>query len=43
MYDFSEAGVRKALAEVTSPDAVFHLCHPFGDSTGSDAFYDSRL
>ncbi|WP_170515244.1 ester cyclase [Ruegeria atlantica] len=40
MYDFSEAGVRKALAEVTTSDAVFHLCHPFGDSIGSDAYYD---
>ncbi len=41
MYDFSEAGVRKTLAELTEPDAVFHLCHPFGDSTGSDAYYNS--
>lgn len=40
MYDFSEASVRRALAEVTAPDAVFHLSHPFGDSVGGDAYYD---
>ncbi|WP_424833033.1 ester cyclase [Ruegeria sp.] len=41
MYNFSETGVRQALAAVTSPKAVFHLSHPFGDSIGSDAFYDA--
>ncbi|WP_170436825.1 ester cyclase [Ruegeria arenilitoris] len=40
MYDFDEPGVREALAQVTAPDALFRLCHPFGDSTGSEAFYD---
>lgn len=40
MYDFSETGVREALAAISAPDAVFCLCHPFGDTTGSDAFYD---
>ncbi len=40
MYDFEEASVRKALAEVCAPDVLFRLCHPFGDTTGTDAFYD---
>lgn len=40
MRDFDEAGVRRALAAVAAPDALFRLCHPFGDSTGPDAFYD---
>jgi len=40
MYDFSEAGVRAALTKLTTRDTVFHLCHPFGDSIGSDAFFD---
>lgn len=40
MYDFTDAGVRAALAAVTAPDALFHHCHPLGDTTGSDAFYD---
>ncbi|CUJ95738.1 putative ester cyclase [Ruegeria denitrificans] len=40
MYDFSEARVRKALAGATTQDTVFHLCHPFGDSVGSEAVYD---
>lgn len=41
MRDFDEARVRRALSAVATPDAVFHLCHPFGDSTGPDAFYDT--
>ena len=41
MYDFSEAGVRAALKAAAAPDAVFHHCHPLGDSTGPDAFYEA--
>lgn len=41
MRDFDEVGVRRALSAVAAPDAIFHLCHPFGDSTGPDAFYDT--
>lgn len=41
MYDFDEAGVRAVLANVMSPDAVVHMCHPFGDLTGPDALYDA--
>ncbi|TNF17969.1 MAG: polyketide cyclase [Rhodobacteraceae bacterium] len=40
MYDFDPASVRRALAEVTTPETLFRLCHPFGDSTGPEAFYD---
>ncbi|WP_217350476.1 ester cyclase [Ruegeria sp. HKCCD7255] len=40
MYDFSEQGVRRALAELCTPDALFRLCHPIGDSAGIDAFYN---
>ncbi len=38
-YDFEEASVRRALADL-APDALFHHCHPFGDVTGANAFYD---
>lgn len=41
MYDFDEAGVRAALASVCAPDVLFRFCHPFGDLTGVDAFYDA--
>ncbi len=41
MHDFSERSVRRALDLASSSDAVFRLCHPFGDSTGSDAYYAS--
>lgn len=38
MVDFSETGVRDALATVMAPDAVVHMCHPFGDLAGTDWF-----
>jgi len=41
MYDFDEAGVRAAFASVCAPDVLFRFCHPFGDLTGVDAFYDA--
>tara|TARA_R110002124_G_scaffold106467_17_gene258350 strand:+ start:9653 stop:10696 length:1044 start_codon:yes stop_codon:yes gene_type:complete len=34
-------GVRAALGAVMAPDAVVHMCHPFGDLTGSDALFDT--
>ncbi len=40
MRDFDPDAVRAALAEVAAPDAVFRLCHPFGDMIGPDAFFD---
>ena len=41
MYDFDEAGVRAALTKAAAPDAIFRLCHPFGDSIGATAYYDT--
>jgi len=41
MYDFDEAGVRAALGSVCAPEVLFRLCHPFGDLTGVEAFYDA--
>ena len=41
MYDFDTAGVRAAHASVCAPDVLFRFCHPFGDLTGVDAFYDA--
>ncbi len=40
MYDFGEREVRRALDSVSSADATFRLCYPFGDSEGPDAFYE---
>jgi predicted ester cyclase len=42
-YNWDAAGLRKALDDVTAPDAVFHHCHPFGDLIGAEAFYDGAL
>ncbi|MCK5934538.1 MAG: ester cyclase [Fulvimarina manganoxydans] len=41
MVDFSEAGVRAALARALAPEVLVHLCHPLGDLSGPDAFYDT--
>lgn len=35
--------VRAALDAVMSPDAVVHLCHPFGDVTGPAGLWDAAL
>lgn len=40
-YDFTEVGVRAALAEVCAEDAVFRLSEPFGEIVGADVFYDA--
>lgn len=40
LYDFCEADVQRALADVMRDDAVVHLCHPFGDVSGPTALYD---
>ena len=39
-YDWDDAGIQKALAALSSPDAVFRLAHPFGDMHGAEAFYE---
>ncbi len=41
MSDFTEAGVRQALDGLLSPDSLVHMCHPFGDVVGPQAFYES--
>ena len=43
MYDFSEQSVRDALSQSLSDSAVVHMCHPFGDLTGGDQFYETCL
>ena len=35
--------VRAALAETFAPDAVIHLCHPFGDAVGGEGLLDAAL
>ena len=43
MYDFEEGAVRRALSGLCTPDAVFRLCHPFGEVIGPDAYYKTAL
>jgi predicted ester cyclase len=40
LRDFDEASVRSTLNALLAPDAVIHMCHPFGDLK-ADAFYDT--
>lgn len=41
MANFDADAVRAALRAVIAPDAVVHMCHPFGDLEGPDALYDT--
>jgi predicted ester cyclase len=40
MYDFDLGALKALLGAVSAPDAVFHLCFPFGDTVGAEAFCD---
>jgi predicted ester cyclase len=40
MVDFDETGVRAILDQVCSLRAVFRLCYPFGEMSGSQEFCD---
>lgn len=40
MAEFDEGSVRAALGALLAPDAVCHICHPFGDLTGPEALFD---
>ncbi len=31
-------GVRKAITQSFAPSAIIHMCHPFGDIAGPNAF-----
>lgn len=42
-YDWDAGAIRRALDDLAAPDAVFHLCHPFGDLAGPQAFHDRAL
>ena len=42
-YDWDEAGLSRALADLMAPEACIHLCHPFGDLHGPEAFHAAAL
>lgn len=43
MADASEAVVRGAMDNLFAPDAKLKMCHPFGDLTGPDAYWQTCL
>ncbi len=42
-YNWDETALLAALDKYVTPDAVFHLAHPFGDMIGPKAFHDNAL
>ena len=38
MFDVEEASARAVLNNLFAPDATLHMCYPFGDLSGPDAF-----
>lgn len=42
-YDWDSDAIRAALDDLAAPDAVFRLCHPFGDMAGPEAFHKDAL
>lgn len=43
LYAGDAATIRTELGAAMSDDCVVHLCHPFGDVTGPDAFFDTAF
>jgi len=43
MAEAVEGSVRAAMSTLFARDATLHLCHPFGDLTGPDAYWQSCL
>ncbi len=43
MRDWDGKAVRAALHAVMAPGVQVHMCHPFGDLTGADAFFDGVM
>ncbi|MEM9971547.1 MAG: ester cyclase, partial [Pseudomonadota bacterium] len=43
LYSGTSDEARRALSSICADDAVFHHCHPIGDHTGADAFFDAAF
>jgi len=43
LYDFDPEVVQAAMMKVMAADATVHLCHPLGDITGPEAFYETAF
>ena len=40
LYDFEGDAKARTILQHIAPDAVFHMCYPFGDFSKADDFYD---
>lgn len=40
LRDYDAAAARRALTEIVAPNAIVHMCHPFGDLTAA-GFFDN--
>ena len=38
-YEGDQSALRTAMDQLFAPDCVFHMCHPFGDIIGPDAYF----
>ena len=38
LYDWDDANIRSETDKVFASDTMFHVCHPFGDLSGAEAF-----
>jgi predicted ester cyclase len=41
--NFDASNVKKILNQSFAPDAILHMCHPFGDLVGPEAYYEDCL
>lgn len=43
MYDFPDADIAQLMRNCIAKTAEIHMCHPFGDLEGPEAFYEAAL
>lgn len=43
LFDWDDAAISETLGAICAPDALFRLCHPFGDMVGGAAFKAQAL
>ncbi len=43
LYDWDEAAIRHSIDGLFAPDAAIRGCHPFGEVTGGQAYFDKMI
>ena len=42
-YEGDKTALKAEMQKLFAPDCLFHMCHPFGDMTGPDAYFEAVI